>query len=64
MRQFKLSNDNAFADKLRKIVGLYVDPPDHAVMLSLDEKARPWPSTQPGLLRTFGPEIAEHRDAS
>ena len=38
VRQFKLSNDKAFADKLRKIVGLYVDPPAHAVVLSVDEK--------------------------
>jgi len=36
-RQFKLSNDKAFADKLRKVVGLYVDPPAHAVVLSVDE---------------------------
>lgn len=30
VRQFKLSNDPAFVDKLRDIVGLYVDPPAHA----------------------------------
>jgi hypothetical protein len=40
IRQFKLSNDKAFADKLRKIVGLYVDPPAHAVVLSVDEKSQ------------------------
>src|SRR5262249_27785637 len=40
VRQFKLSNDKAFADKLRKIVGLYVDPPAHAVVLSVDEKSQ------------------------
>ena len=39
-RQFKLSNDPLFASKLRDIVGLYVDPPAHAVVLSIDEKAR------------------------
>jgi transposase len=37
VRQFKLSNDPAFVDKLRDIVGLYVDPPAHAVVLSVDE---------------------------
>ena len=37
-RQFKLSNDPRFADKLHEIVGLYVDPPAHAVILSIDEK--------------------------
>src|SRR6516162_2601201 len=34
MRQFKLSNDKQFAEKLRDVVGLYIDPPDHAVVLS------------------------------
>ena len=50
-RQFKLSTDKAFADKLRKIVGLYVDPPAHAVVLSVDEKSQiqALDRTQPGL---------------
>jgi len=38
IRAFKLSNDPKFADKLKDIVGLYVDPPAHAVVLSVDEK--------------------------
>jgi transposase len=37
---FKLSNDPAFAEKLTDIVGLYVDPPAHAVVLSIDEKSQ------------------------
>src|SRR5262249_875169 len=51
VRQFKLSNDKAFADKLRKIVGLYVDPPAHAVALSADQKSQiqPLDPTQPGV---------------
>src|SRR5215469_12695747 len=51
VRQFKLSNDKAFADKLRKIVGLYVDPPAHAVVLSVDEKSQiqALDRSQPGL---------------
>ena len=40
VRQFKLSKDPAFVDKLRDIVGLYVDPPAHAVVLSVDEKSQ------------------------
>ena len=40
VRQFKLSNDPDFVGKLRDIVGLYVDPPAHAVVLSLDEKSQ------------------------
>jgi transposase len=39
-RQFKLSNDIAFVDKLQDVVGLYVDPPAHAVVLSMDEKSQ------------------------
>jgi transposase len=50
-RQFKLSNDPAFAAKVEDIVGLYVDPPDHAVVLSIDEKSQiqALDRTQPGL---------------
>jgi hypothetical protein len=40
LRQFKLSNDPRFINKLRDVVGLYVDPPAHAIVLSVDERAR------------------------
>ena len=40
VRQFKLSNDPQFVAKLRDVVGLYVDPPAHAVVLSVDEKSQ------------------------
>ena len=51
VRQFKLSNDPEFVDKLRGVVGLYVDPPAHAVVLSVDEKSQiqALDRTQPGL---------------
>ncbi len=51
VEQFKLSNDPAFVAKLRDIVGLYVDPPAHAVVLSVDEKSQiqALDRTQPGL---------------
>jgi transposase len=57
MRQFKLSRDPQFAARLNDIVGLYVDPPAHAVVLSVDEKSqilapgtnRALDRTQPGL---------------
>src|SRR5512132_2594816 len=51
VRQFKLSNDPAFAAKLNDVVALYVDPPDHAVVLSIDEKSQieALDRTQPGL---------------
>jgi transposase len=51
VRQFKLSNDPQFVAKLRDVVGLYVDPPAHAVVLSVDEKSQiqALDRTQPGL---------------
>ena len=51
IRTFKLSKDPAFAAKLRDIVGLYVAPPAHAVVLSMDEKPQiqALDRTQPGL---------------
>jgi transposase len=50
-RQFKLSRDPAFAEKLHDVVGLYVAPPAHAVVLSVDEKSQiqALDRTQPGL---------------
>ena len=50
-RQFKLSNDPAFVEKLTDVVGLYVAPPAHAVVLSIDEKSQiqALDRTQPGL---------------
>lgn len=47
----KLSNDPKFAAKVRDIVGLYVDPPAHAVVLSVDEKSQiqALDRSQPGL---------------
>ena len=33
---FKLSNDPFFIEKVRDIVGLYLDPPDHAMVLCVD----------------------------
>jgi hypothetical protein len=40
MRTFKRSNDPVFAEKVEDIVGLYMSPPAHAVVLSLDEKSQ------------------------
>lgn len=37
---FKLSNDPAFVAKLQDIVGLYLHPPEHAIVLSCDEKSQ------------------------
>jgi len=37
---FKLSRDPRFVEKLRDVVGLYLDPPEHALVLSVDEKSQ------------------------
>jgi len=39
-RHFKLSNDPFFIEKVRDIVGLYLNPPDHAMVLCVDEKTQ------------------------
>ena len=56
VRTFKRSNDPRFAEKLADIVGLYLDPPTQAVVLSIDEKSQiqALDRTQPGLPRKPG----------
>jgi transposase len=51
IRTFKRSTDPDFAAKLEDVVGLYVAPPKHALVLSIDEKSqiRALDRTQPGL---------------
>jgi transposase len=51
MESFKVSNDPQFAEKLEAIVGLYLNPPEHALVLSVDEKSQiqALDRTQPGL---------------
>ncbi len=50
-RRFKLSNDPHFEEKLKEIVGLYLNPPEHAIVLACDEKSQiqALDRTQPGL---------------
>jgi transposase len=50
-RTFKLSRDPLFEDKLLDVVGLYMNPPEHALVLSCDEKSQiqALNRTQPGL---------------
>jgi transposase len=50
-RGFKLSTDPFFVEKLRDVVGLYLNPPEHALVLSVDEKSQvqALERTQPGL---------------
>lgn len=51
IKSFKLSNDKRFEEKLEDIVGLYLSPPEHAIVLSCDEKSQiqALDRTQPGL---------------
>ena len=51
IRTFKRSNDPQFVEKVENIVGLYMDPPKHAVVVSIDEKSQiqALDRTQPGL---------------
>jgi transposase len=50
-RTFKLSNDKQFAQKLEDVIGLYLSPPENAIVLSCDEKSQmqALDRTQPGL---------------
>ena len=51
IRQFKISNDPHFEEKIEDVVGLYLNPPDNAVVFSVDEKSsiQALDRTQPGL---------------
>ena len=56
VKSFKLSNDKRFSEKLDDIVGLYLNPPQHALVLSCDEKSQiqALDRTQPGLPLKMG----------
>jgi transposase len=51
IKTFKVSNDKKFVEKLVDVVGLYLAPPEHALVLSCDEKSQiqALDRTQPGL---------------
>ena len=51
VRTFKISNDPKFIEKLEDVVGLYISPPDNAIVISVDEKSQiqALDRTQPGL---------------
>jgi hypothetical protein len=56
---FKVSRDPKFAEKLEDIVGLYMSPPEHALVLCCDEKSQVQvlDRTQPGLPLKRGPRV-------
>lgn len=51
VKTFKVSNDKQFVEKMQDIVGLYLNPPEHALVLCADEKSQiqALDRTQPGL---------------
>jgi hypothetical protein len=51
VKTFKLSRDRNFAAKVQDVAGLYLDPPDKALVLPVDEKSQiqALDRTQPGL---------------
>ena len=60
---FKLSTDPRFVEKVRDVVGLYLDPPDKALVLCVDEKSQiqALDRTQPSLPLNFGtPQTHTH----
>lgn len=69
-RTFKVSNDLRFAEKLDAIVGLYLNPPEHAIVLCADEKepdpgvglhpAKPTAEKRP--LRNHDPRLQTQRN--
>ena len=68
VRSFKRSSDPAFAEKVEDIVGLYMSPPAHAVVLSIDEKSqiqalsrtRPGTPMKPGRPATMTHDYERH----
>lgn len=58
---FKLSKDPLFIDKVRDIVGLYMDPPDHALVLCVDEKSQIQALERTAPLLLLRPGQAERR---
>lgn len=63
VRTFKFSNDPQFVEKVRDIVGLYMNPPEHAIVLAVDEKPQiqALERAQPVLPMDFGmPERQTH----
>jgi transposase len=56
VRGFKVSRDPKFVEKLEDIVGLYMSPPEHALVLCCDEKSqvRRWIAHSPGCRRRRG----------
>jgi hypothetical protein len=64
VRTYKVSRDPAFAAKVTDVVGLYLHPPEHAIVLSVDEKTQmqALERTQPPLPLRSGRAVRHTRD--
>lgn len=61
VRRFKLSNDPAFVEKTTDIVGLYMDPPQNAVVFSVDEKSQIQALDRSQPILPIRPGLPEHQ---
>jgi transposase len=72
LKTFKISNDPQFAEKVIDVVGLYMNPPDNAMVLSVDEKTQiqaldhtqPMLPLRPGQIERRTHDYARHGTAS
>jgi transposase len=72
LKSFKISNDPKFVEKVVDVVGLYMDPPDNAVVLSVDEKTQiqaldrtqPMLPLRPGQIERHTHDYKRHGTAS
>ena len=64
LRSFKLSRDPRFIEKLHDVVGLYLNPPEHALVFSVDEKSQiqALDRIQPGLPLKMGKAETQTHD--
>lgn len=61
VRTFKLSNDPEFEEKVEDIVGLYLSPPDNAIVLSVDEKSQIQALDRSQPILPIRPGLPEHQ---
>lgn len=61
MESFKLSKDPLFVDKVKDVVGLYLDPPERAVVLCVDEKSQIQALDRTAPIMPMGPGVPERQ---
>jgi hypothetical protein len=61
VERFKLSNDPHFEQKVRDVVGLYLDPPDRALVLCVDEKSQIQALDRPAPILPLRPGLPERQ---